>query len=160
MAGAAMAALAFIGCKPTEQGYRAAYDAAKAKREQVAAEQMRPATGLLSDDGPQLRVIGSDSVFVDKVRLRNLDGTRLTGKWAVAVGVFKMDTNAKSTVEAIRSQGFDHAVTAKASGGKYYALSDTVGTLDEARASALAFKQKFPDYPFVGLPGAPVLIMH
>lgn len=160
LASAAAVALAFVGCKPTEQGYRAAYDAAKAKREQVAAEQMRPATGLLSDEGPQLRVVDGDSLFVDKVRLRALDGSRLAGKWAVAIGVFKMDTNAKATVEAVREQGFPNAVAAKAQGGRYYALSDTVGSLDLARLRAKDFEQKFPGYPYVGLPASPVLISY
>ena len=83
-----MAALMFVGCKPTEKNYKAAYDAALSRRQEVAQEQMRPATGLLSDDGPQMRIVGGDTVYVLRERLRLTDGTRVPGKWCVGVGVF------------------------------------------------------------------------
>lgn len=155
---AALVALTLIGCKPTENNYKSAYDAAKAKREQAAAEQMRPATGLLSDDGPQLRILDGDSIFVDRQRLRTPDGKPMPGKWAVAVGMFKMDTNAKATVDAIKQNGFPDAVVAKASGQRFYALSNTVSTLDSAVVEAKVFMRAYPDYPYVGLPASPVII--
>lgn len=155
---AAIAALMFVGCKPTENNYKAAYDAAKAKREAAAAEQMRPATGLLSDDGPQLRVVDGDTLYVVSERLRMLDGATVTPRWIVAVGLFKMDTNAKATVEDLRSEGFADAFVAKAKGGKYYAVSSTAASLDSARIEQKNFRLAHPHYPYVGLPGAPVLI--
>lgn len=155
---AAMAALIFVGCKPTEKNYKAAYDAAVAKRAVAAAEQMRPATGLLSDDGPALRIYDGDSVFVAREHLVPLDSAALRGHWAVAIGVFKMDTNAKASAAAIRSRGFRHALAAKTTGGRYYAIASSAATLDSARVSAKEFKAVFPDYPYIGLPGAPVLI--
>lgn len=157
---AAMVALMFVGCKPTEKNYKAAYDAALARRQEAVKEQMRPATGLLSDDEPQLRVVEGDSVYVLKERLRLLDGTRLPGKWSVCVGVFKMDTNAKAAVEDMRAEGYMDAVVAKASGSRYYPVVATAGTLDSARMISKEFVARFPAYPFVGLPGAPVLIAH
>lgn len=155
-----MAALMFVSCKPTEANYKAAYDAAKARREQAAAEQMRPASGLLSDDGPQLRVFDGDTVYINRERLRYFDGGKLGGKWAVAVSMFKMDTNAKAAAEAISEKGFPHAMAVKAPGGKYYTVCDTVATLDDARVRGAEFVKAFPEYPFVGLPGAPVLIAY
>lgn len=119
---AALVALTLIGCKPTEKNYKAAYDAANAKREQAAAEQMRPATGLLSDDGPQMKVVEGDTIYVDRQRLRDLDGKTMTGKWAVAVGVFKMDTNAKASVEAMKQKGFSDAAVAKVGGQRFYVM--------------------------------------
>lgn len=157
---AALVALTLIGCKPTEKNYKAAYDAANAKREQAAAEQMRPATGLLSDDGPQMKVVEGDTIYVDRQRLRDLDGKTMTGKWAVAVGVFKMDTNAKASVEAMKQKGFSDAAVAKVGGQRFYVISDNVETLDSAIICSKVFRQAFPDYPYVGLPGAPVLIAH
>lgn len=148
----------FVGCKPTESNYKSAYDAALAKREQAAAEQMRPSSGLLSDDGPQMRVLSGDTVFVVKERLRSADGTKISTPWAVAVGVFKMDTNAKAAAEALREQGFPDAFFAKAAGGKFYSLCAPAANLDSARIEAKRFVDKVGEYPFVGLPGAPVLI--
>ena len=83
------------GCKPTEQGYRAAYDAARQKREAAAAEMMIPVSGLLSDDGPQRRIIDGDTLFVTKERVRGADGENLP-RWLLAVGVYRMDTNARA----------------------------------------------------------------
>lgn len=155
---AATVALMLVSCKPTEENYQAAYDAALKKRAEAAEQQMRPATGLLSDDGPQLRIIDGDSVFVLRERLRHLDGSRPAGCWAVAVGVFKIDTNAKASAVDLVSAGWSVAMAAKAQGGKFYVLADTLESVDSARTSAAKFKKCFPDYPYVGLPAAPVLI--
>lgn len=153
-----MAALMFVGCKPTEKNYKAAYDAALSRRQEVAQEQMRPASGLLSDDGPQMRVVDGDTVYVLRERLRMPDGTRVPGKWCVGVGVFRMDTNAKAAVAALGESGCPEAFVAKAAGGKFYSVAAYASSLDSACIVAKDFVARFPDYPFVGLPGTPVLI--
>ncbi len=158
MISAALAALMLVSCKPTEKNYKAAYDAALKKRAEAAEQQMRPATGLLSDDGPQLRIVDGDSIFVLRERLRLLDGSRPGGNWAVAVGVFKIDTNAKASSADLNAAGWKSAPPAKAQAGKFYAVADTLTSLQDARKRAAEFKLAFPDYPYVGLPGAPVLI--
>jgi len=155
---AAMAALMFIACKPTENNYQAAYDAAVAKRQEVAKEQMRPTTGLMSDDGPQLRIVNGDSIYVLREMVRMLDGERVSARWLVAVGVYKMDTNAKASVMALHSEGFPDAFVAKASGGRHYAVAAVTTSLDSARVVSKKFRSTFPEYPYVGLPGAPVLV--
>lgn len=146
------------GCKPTEKNYRAAYDAALAKRDKVAEEQMRPANGLLSDDGPQQRVYEGDTIYVLREIIRMPDGGRLPSKWVVAVGMFKMDTNAKAGAEALKEEGWPAAFHAKAMGGKYYTIADTASTLGGAAEAAKRFQSKMKKYPYVGFPGAPVLI--
>lgn len=155
---AAIVALIFVGCKPTENNYRKAYDAAIAKREAAAAEQMRPATGLLSDEGPQLRVMDGDSIYILKETIRNDDGSRLSGKWAVAVGRYKMDTNAKASASDMKAKGFPNAKTVKSVGGNHYVLTTTVESLDSARVAAKVFQMSMPQYYYVGLPGSPLLI--
>lgn len=157
---AAFAALIFVGCKPTENNYRKAYDAAQAKREQAAAEQMRPATGLLSDDGPELRIVDGDSLFVTRERIRLPGGERLKGQWGVAVALFKMSTNAEATAENLRSTGWDQAVAVNGIQGRHYTLVGNVQTLDSARVIVKNFKSGHPEYPYIGLPGAPVVIRY
>ncbi|MGN0236853.1 MAG: hypothetical protein ACI4AK_02015 [Lepagella sp.] len=147
-----------VGCKPTEKNYKAAYDAALAKREQAAIEQMRPATGLLSDDGPQMRLIGADTVYVNRAVIRTEDNKRPQGSWAVVVGKFKMDTNARAAAQNLKSEGWENAFMAKSTGAVYYSIIDTATSLDDANAIQKAFRSKHPDYPFIGLPGAPVLL--
>lgn len=155
---AALVALIFAGCKPTESNYQKAYDAALAKRQQAAEEQMRPATGLLSDDGPQRRILDGDTIYVLNEILRFSDGKRPRGKWALAVGVFKMDTNAKASASDLTDKGFPEAVMVEARGGKYYTVAATSSEMDSIRMESRRFQSQFPDYPYVGLPGAPVLI--
>lgn len=155
---AAFVALTLVGCKPTERNYQMAYDAAKAKREQAAAEQMRPATGLLNDEGPQLRVVYGDSIFVLHEMLSLPEGGRPSDRWALAVGVFKMDTNAKAAANDLKSHGFENAFLAKARGDKYYTIAATAPTMDSLRTVSKRFQKTFPDYPYVGLPAAPVLV--
>lgn len=157
---AALAALTFVGCKPTENNYKAAYDAALAKRQQAAEEQMRPATGLLNDEGPQLRIVNGDTVYVMRERLRLPDGAAVSGKWGVAVSLFKMDTNARAAAAAIKERGFDEAMYVRASGDRYYTLSAVTATLDSAIVASRRFSEAFPDYPYIGLPGAPVIISY
>lgn len=157
---AALVALMFVGCKPTENNYKKAYDAALAKREQAATEQMRPATGLLSDDGPSMRVVEGDTVYVLRERLRLQDGTRPEGEWGVAVALFKMRTNADATAENLKAEGWKDAVSVNATRERHYTLVGNAATLDSARMVANKFKETHPDYPYIGLPGAPVLIRH
>lgn len=154
----AMLMTILVGCKPTEKNYKAAYDAALAKREQAAIEQMRPTTGLLSDDGPQMRIIGSDTVYVNRAILRTEDKKRPQGTWAVAVGMFKMDTNARAAAENLKNDGWKDAFMANSTGSVYYSIIGTTTSLDDANALQKAFRSKHPDYPFIGLPGAPVLL--
>lgn len=150
----------FVGCKPTEKNYKAAYDAAQLKREQAAAEQMRPASGLLSDDGPTMRVVDGDTIFVSRERLRLPDGQRPEGEWGVAVAQYKMSTNANATVADLKAAGLPDAIYLKGPQGKHYALAALVATLDSARSVSAEFQRKFPDFPYIGLPGAPVIIRY
>lgn len=157
---AALVALILVACKPTEANYKKAYDAALAKRQQVAEEQMRPASGLLSDDGPMRRVLDGDTVYVLAERLRTLDGNKLPGSWALAVGAYKMDTNAKASAEDLKADGYVNAQPAIGPGKKYYTILHTASSLDSVKAEAVKFVENYPHYPFVGLPGAPVLISY
>ena len=156
--GAAFAALILTGCKPTERGYQQAYDAALQKREEAAREQMLPASGLLSDDGPQLRVVDGDSIYVLRERMfREGEKTPVKG-WSVAVGQYKMATNARSGAAALRAQGLREAYAARVNMERWYVIAATVSTLDSARTVQAEFKRLHPRYPYIGLPASPILI--
>lgn len=148
----------FAACKPTENNYRAAYDAAKAKREAANAEAMVPATGLLSDDGTSLKIVNGDSLFVSKDRLRrDPEQPDLLKTYNVAVGVYKMNTNAKAQAAALSEKGYSaHAV--QTTGDRWYTIAAAFDSLDEAQAFIKEFKKKNPGYPYIGLPGSPVVI--
>ena len=141
------------GCKPTEQGYRAAYDAARQKREAAAAEMMIPVSGLLSDDGPQRRIIDGDTLFVTKERVRGADGENLP-RWLLAVGVYRMDTNARAQAASLRGS----AMAVRGEGDRWYCVADTASGLDGIMAARKRFMASHPDFPYIGLPASPVIV--
>lgn len=146
-------------CKPTEKHYREAYDAALRKRQIAEAEQMLPARGkLLSDEGPQMRVLDGDTLFVTREQLRTEDGTPLPFPWLVAVGVYKMSTNARSNAAALREEGYAEAMALRAADDRWYTVAAGAFSLDSVRPLAARFRDAHPGYPYIGLPGAPVLI--
>ena len=150
--------LLFVGCKPTEKGYQAAYDAAKNKREAAAREQMLPAQGLQSDDVPQLRVVNGDSIYVLRAIMRTEDSRRAPKPWLLAVGVYRMSTNAKANALNLRQSGYPQATWLKGPENKWYTISDGAETLDSLKVMSRLFKDTHPDYPYVGLPASPVII--
>lgn len=156
------ATLLFTACKPTEAGYRSAYEAAKAKREAANAEAMIPTTGLLSDDGPVIKMVEGDTIFISRDRLRRMktqaDSIAPLSAYSVAVGVFKMHTNAEATARRLESSGYQ-ARAVQTTGDRWYAIAGTFGNLKEAKDFIEAYKKRNPDYPYIGLPGAPVVIV-
>lgn len=150
--------MSLSGCKPTEKGYREAYDAAKAKREAAARDLMLPAEGLQSDDGPQLRVVDGDTLYVLRERLRTEDSKMPFRPWLLAVGVYKMNTNAKANAANLQAEGYGKATFMRGPENKWYTVADGASTLDSLRIMSKSFRQKHPYYPYVGLPASPVII--
>lgn len=145
------------GCKPTEKNYKAAYDAAKAKRQQAEAESMIPASGLMSFDGPRLRVFDGDSVYFQRQHLRPVADNVEINNYNVVVGQFKMHTNATAQADRLKEKGYD-SMAAKGTEDRWYCVAASCLTLDEARAFLKRFKSENKGYPYIGLPDAPVII--
>ena len=146
-----------VGCKPTENNYRAAYEAARNKREKANEEQLVPTTGLLSDDGPSMKVIEGDTVYVTRDRLRrDPETSELLKTYNVAVGVYKMNTNARAQAAALSEKGYN-AFAVQTTGDRWYTIVGSFDTLKDAQEFITGFKKKNPGYPYIGLPGAPVI---
>lgn len=145
-------------CKPTEKNYKSAYDAAVGKRAQADAERMLPSEGIMQVDGPEMRVIGGDSVFVlhDRVRTPENSANRL-GKFNVAVAFFKMRTNADASASHLISEGYK-ALAARSAQEKWYVVAGAFPSLEEAVAFYKEFVRKNKSYAYIGLPNAPVII--
>lgn len=149
-------------CKPTEKNYKAAYDAAKGKREQSLAD--RGVTGpLQSDDSYSIRVVDGDSVWVghDYVSLRNPDDSKpsgVAGRYGVAVAAFKMPTNARAMTSDLKAAGHG-AWTAVDGRGKVYVLADLYPDLQQAAAAARRFSADAPSFIYVGVPAPTVMLV-
>lgn len=149
----------FAGCKPTEQNYKRAYDAAQQGRNQ------RPSTdselgmpALTPIDAPRRQIIDTDSVYVRHEPLRIHGQAPQSGllRINVAVGKYKMTANALSDVEALRRDGFDSFLLSDSS-GEFYVIAGTANTLQEGVALLKSFKRRYPDRKYLGLPGEPVI---
>lgn len=161
--GCALCALMLASCKPTEKNYRSAYDVAISKKQ--AEQESLAADGLISENAPKPRYIDGDTLYfaneiisVDKdfAPFKESSPAELKG-YNVAVGMFKMNTNARAGASALREKGFD-AFPVKAVGGKWYIIGGAFENLDNARAFIKEFKTKNPQYPYIGLDGHPSII--
>lgn len=146
-------------CKPTEKGYKAAYDAALGKREALKSDidVNIPIDAVQQVDGPQLREIDGVKVYVLNQRLKPTDdGFNLPGQYNVAVGSYKMITNCKSQSTALKQEGLE-AFPAQDPDGVFYTIAGSFPTLSDA----VKFSQKYAsakDRVYVGLPDSPVII--
>lgn len=147
------------GCKPTEKGYKSAYDAALNKREAVKGDlDVTLSHGEFQEvDGPQLKEIDGSKVYVLNRRIVPADFVmELPENYNVAIGEYKMITNCKAQAEALLSEGY-HAFPAKDEDGMYYTIAGSFNNIGEAIKFYTNYQKK-PNQVFVGLPGAPVII--
>lgn len=154
-----LSALCFTSCKPTEKGYKAAYDAAQNKREAVQADVRNQ--GAISElqeiDGARLQEVDGVKVYVLNRIIRPIEETdTLKGQYNVAVGSYKMATNSKAQAADLRKEHYD-ALAVKDAEGMYYTVAGSFPSLSEA----VKFYDKYrtgKDRAYVGLPKAPVII--
>lgn len=146
------------GCKPTEQGYKSAYDAALSKRRAAEAEQMLPSQGIQAIGGPQMRVIDGDSVYVDRQPIKVAEGVPGSlGNYNVAISFFKMKTNAVSSADGLCEKGYD-ALPVQSARERWYVVAGKFDTLTEAVKFYRKFTEENPGFNYIGLPGAPVIL--
>lgn len=153
--------IGIAGCKPTEKNYKAAYDAAVQKRQAAASDpdMNLPAGTLLQTDGPQLRVINGDSVYVLGERLKFIDGVEHEKhKYSVAVAAYKMQTNCAAQVSDLFTKGYQ-AFGAQNPDGTFYVIAGSFKTLDEAASFCKSFATKEKKHIYSGLPSAPVILI-
>lgn len=159
MAGALLllaVAISAVSCKPTENNYKAAYDAALNKRNRDA-----DITGgqLVSLDGPRLQKVDGDSVYVLYSILRLEDAVKEDAdKYNVAVGAYRMPANCDSQVEVLRERGY-RSFSGEGRDGMYYAFAGAFPTIGEAAAFIRKYRSDNKGMSYVGLPGSPVVMV-
>ncbi|MDE7345649.1 MAG: hypothetical protein K2N48_02780 [Muribaculaceae bacterium] len=151
-------------CKPTEKGYRQAYDAAKSKREQNDPDEYLLTGGhkLLSDEASNWRVIAGDSLQMEHKYIRPADGGKWpqSGPYRLAVAMFKMTTNANSMLSDLRKGGSLQPVIATDGKDSYYIIAGSATYADSLGNVLTTFRKENPGFQYIGLtPPRPVIIV-
>lgn len=163
-AGCCLLLLAGSGCKPTEKGYRQAYDAAKAKREYVDpdAELLTGGHKLLDEKATNWKIIGSDTLQVQHMALTPEEGSHWpqSGPYRLAVAKFKMNTNSRSLLRDITGKAGITPVMASDGKGGHYIIAGSA-TYPDSLAHVLAtFRKENPGFRNIGLtPEAPLIVV-
>lgn len=168
----AIAVMLMTGCKPTENNYRTAYEAALAKRERAVADADMgiPEGGLISLDGPRTRDVGGETVYVESRPLQLTapsdvpEGGNVAKdaphpeRYNVVVGKYRMATNAIGQVGQLKGNGYAGAFPAHSDKDTQYAVAAAFDSIEEAAVFIRDFKSSNPEMKYVGLPDAPVII--
>jgi len=155
----AIAFLAIVGCKPTEENYRAAYE--KAKERQSETGDSLTTAQLRKSQEPRLMAVGPDTLPVMTfyvAREADFGNKDLIRKYCVVVGRFKQVFNARSMAERLVSGGFKNAFVVHDAQGYYYVACSSTDVPDET--GRLLEKVKNDDsvvlrspYPYILRPG-------
>lgn len=156
--------MGLYGCKPTEKGYKQAYDAAKSKREQADPEEELLTGGhrLLNEESTNWRVLAGDSLQVQHMFLKPTDGEKWpqSGPYRLAVAMFKMSTNAKSMLTDLKKKGSLKPVIATDGKDKYYIIAGSATYLDSLGNVLTTFRKDHPGFQYIGLtPAKPLIVV-
>lgn len=151
-----------VGCKPTENNYRIAYETAQSKRDKAIAD----AGGhqLQLDSRFMKKAVGGDSIWVSH---EMLEGVSLEGdsvaeqnmhrKNGVAVGLFRMKTNAKAMAERMRKE-YPDACLATDGRERWFTVLGLYPEVEAGIEALRKFEKSHSGFRYVGLPESPVLI--
>lgn len=153
----AMTGVAMTGCKPTESGYRKAYEQAQQKqaREEAARRELQRGEQLVGNgalqevDGCKIERLCGDSVWTLHTRFALKDSV---SPYSLAVARMKMPANAHSMTE---EYGAGRVVK---SGGFYYVLMAESDSCEDVTGALRRFKAIYPEYKAINLPGLTVIV--
>lgn len=155
----AFVALLVCSCKPTEQNYKSAYDAAMKKKAQQSIGADGSVIELEDLSGPSQQIIGNDTILITHEGVKAVEPSPAPGegKIGVAISKFGMITNARMQASDLRSKEPDIFVAVDGDGNHYVVVA-RCNSLPDAVEIVNGFKKRHPDYPFIGLPGSPVTV--
>lgn len=148
----------FPACKPTENNYRAAYEAAQGAVERKARQEAESASGgkLEAIDGPRRENFDGETIMVGRRRVKAFettlpdDGRRV----GVAIARYSVPTNARRHLEDVK-QEYPEALIATDGTDNYYVMIERVKTIPESVDPIRVYRAKHPDYGYQGLGGEP-----
>ncbi len=152
------------GCKPTEKGYRTAYEAAKSKRDKVDPDDAVLTGGhrLLDENASNWKVIGNDSLQLQHLFLSPQPGSKWpqSGPYRLAVAMFKMTTNANSMLKDIKGKGTLTPIIASDGQGRHFIIAGSATYADSLGNVLATFRKENPGFQYIGLtPAKPVILV-
>ncbi|MCM1489556.1 MAG: hypothetical protein NC095_01830 [Muribaculum sp.] len=152
-----------VGCKPTEKGYKQAYDAAKAKREYVDpdAELLTGGHKLLNENSTNWVVLGKDTLQLQHFYLKPENGQPWpqAGPYRLAVAMFKMNTNSTSMLKDIK-KGNLKPVIATDGKERHFIIAGSATTADSLKYVLDAFNKANPGFRYIGMtPEQPLIVV-
>ena len=159
-----MLASLMAGCKPTEKGYREAYDAAKSKREQKDPDEELLTGGhkLLGQEASNWRVIAGDSLQVEHKFLKPMGDAKWpqSGPYRLAIAMFKMTTNANSMLADLKKKGSLKPVIATDGKDTYYMIAGSATYVDSLGNVLKTLRKENPGFQHIGLDNQrPIIIV-
>ncbi|MDE6145500.1 MAG: hypothetical protein K2O38_07870 [Muribaculaceae bacterium] len=133
----ALGAFALGACHTTEANYRAAYDVAKARAAQRAADaddvdpEIQAKLDAVKRGRQSVYIVGKDTLTVTTRFLSRVDSVdAVLPEFSVAVNGFEQKFNAMAMMRRLRDNGFPGAYVARNSDQVFYVIAagtDTVG---------------------------------
>lgn len=151
------------GCKPTEKNYQAAYDAAIRKRQSDSLAMVPDVGGhkVIAFDAPRIIAVGGSDIRIITCFTKPLDDLAAQfpkKRYSVAVGKYRMPTNARAQAESLVGSGFPDAVVVTDGRDVYYTVAARYDVLEQAAECVGKLMSMLPSSSFVGLEGEPLLI--
>lgn len=142
-------ALAFTGCKPSENAYRKAYERAQAadKQQAVSTEQTAAPVVTLLEEKPATEttvVDNSDNTPVRQETVNVVSGTPLKA-YSVVVGSFGLRANADGLANRLKSAGYDSRIAYNAERNTYRVVATSFDSKSSAIQSRNQLRSQYAD---------------
>lgn len=149
-----LATLTLQACKTTEENYRAAYDVAKAKKDEGLTNE--EITGMLREEAMPKSVYKGDSIPLKGLYVRYVEGgiDDRALRYNVVAASFMQQFNAHSVFTRLRDGGYPNPVILEDKDGRYYVAALTTASLDTAVATLRQLQSASPvslrpPYPYI-----------
>ena len=154
--------LAMVACKPSERGYKAAYEVAVKKHESARDALGADSEKIIMLGGPRAEKAGDEEIYIDRSIIVSPAGEerddRSAGPLAIALSRFRMQSNAAAQLKDLAGT-CSEAFFAKDGNDNYYVILSRCKDKEEAAVKIAELREKYPEFRFVGLNDSPLVVM-
>jgi len=158
--GATVAGLVLLSsCKPTEENYKAAYDAAVKKREAENQDRIGQGVRIEAIDAPRKVNVSGVELGIKTLYLHPEENTSgIQPAYCIVVARYKMPTNARGQVAGLKESGYNNATVMSDADQMYLVVADVADSLENAARKVSDYRKRYPENTYVGL-GGDVLVI-